>query len=238
MRKHGIDTEDPDTVDYATICAYVEKSMASEKASKRMCAEKVPNADQKDKLEERVGRFQTAVADVAKEKRLEDPVVNAQPVVSTATEKKMDKLMQSFEKLNINIGALMQQSSWSQQPPYPYPYLRSVQPGPYHTGQNVEAAMQMMYVNTFTMGRQNMENTCFYCFNRNPKYPPHRFRNRCLWYLYHLEKGTAHLNANDKLCFGLVREGAPEIRLRRGRPHGEQVQQQTAGTEYDEYLDG
>ena len=113
-----------------------------------------------------------------------------------------------------------------------------MQLGPYGNGQNVEASAQGMSANVFTIERQNIENTCFYCFNRNPEYPPHRFRNRCPWYAYHLEKGTVHLNTNDKLCFGPMREGAPEIRLRRGRPHGEQVRQQTAGTEYDEYLDG
>ena len=50
--------------------------------------------------------------------------------------------------------------------------------------------------------------------------------------------GTVHLNKDNRLCLGTLREGAPVLRLQRGRPQGEQVRLQTAGTEYDEFLDG
>ena len=199
-----------------------------------MHMERAPDMERKVELEELTNRFQAMA--VAKEKKLVDPVVPSQPAVSTTMDKAIDKLTQSFEKLNVNIGALMQQNLGSQHS-YQYGYP-SMQLGLYGNGQNVEASAQGMSANVFTIERQNIENTCFYCFNCNPEYPPHRFRNRCPWYAYHLEKGTVHLNANDKLCFGPMREGVPEIRLQRGRLHGEQVRQQTAGTEYDEYLDG
>src|SRR5438045_7985798 len=90
-----------------------------------------------------------------------------------------------------------------------------------------------MGVNAFTTG-QNMENTCFYCYNHNPDLPPHWFHNQCPWYQRHVAMGTAHLNKNNRLCLGLLREGTLELRLERGKLHGEQVQLHTAGTEYDE----
>ena len=91
MRKHDIDTEDPSTVNYRIVHAYVEKTTASEKAIQRMHAEKAPNADWKVELEELVGWFQV-VTNVTKEKRLVDLVVSLQLVVSIATDKTMDKL--------------------------------------------------------------------------------------------------------------------------------------------------
>ena len=48
--------------------------------------------------------------------------------------------------------------------------------------------------------------------------------------------GTVHLNKDNRLCLGPFREGAPALRLQRGRPQGEQVRLHTAGTEYDENI--
>ena len=48
--------------------------------------------------------------------------------------------------------------------------------------------------------------------------------------------GTVHLNKDNWLCLGPLREGAPVLRLQRGRPQGEQVRLHTAGTEYDENI--
>ena len=176
IRKHDIDTKDPSTINYHIVHAYVEKTTTLEKAIQRIHAEKAPNADWKVELEELVGWFQ-AVTNVTKEKRLADPVVSSQPVVSTATDKTMDKLTQSFEKLNISIGALVQQNlNQSRQPRYPYTYPRNPQAGPYTNEQNVGASSQAMGVNAFTT-RQNMENTYFYCYNRDPDLPPHWFQD-------------------------------------------------------------
>src|SRR5438045_2607688 len=140
MRKHNVDMEDPDTVNYDTIYAYVEKSTASEKAIQRMHTNGALNEKQKVELDELVGQFQ-AVTMVMKEKKLADLVVP--PAVSTmlTTEKMMDKLTQSFEKLNISIGALIQQNLGQTQCPHSqYPYPRNPQAGPYVNEQNVRAA--------------------------------------------------------------------------------------------------
>ena len=50
--------------------------------------------------------------------------------------------------------------------------------------------------------------------------------------------GTVHLNRDNKLCLGPFREGAPVLRLQRGRPQGEQVRMHTTSTEYDENING
>ena len=50
------------------------------------------------------------MTNVTKEKRLVELVVALQLVVSTTIDKTIDKLTQLFEKLNISIGALVQQN--------------------------------------------------------------------------------------------------------------------------------
>ena len=90
-------------------------------------------------------------------------------------------------------------------------------------------------INAF-MG-QDMTNTCFYCYNRFPEFPPHRFRDKCPWYLNHKAAGVCHLNRENRLCFGPEREGAQVIFLQRGSPHGTQVRMKTAGTEFDENIE-
>jgi len=57
MRKQGIDTEDPNTVEYDKILEYVESSAKSEKAIQRMNSEKAPTSDQKTELKELLTRF-------------------------------------------------------------------------------------------------------------------------------------------------------------------------------------
>jgi hypothetical protein len=170
IRKFRIDTEDPTTVNYTIIYIYIEKSTISEKAIQRIKAERAPNTSQNVELAELVNRFQ-AVTAVSKEKKLAEPVVVLQPVVSTATDKTIDKLIQLFEKLNINIRTLVQQSfGQTQHLYYQYLYSRNTQAGLYSNKQNIGAVLQAVGVNMFTT-RQNIENTCFYCYNCNPDLP-------------------------------------------------------------------
>ena len=88
----------------------------------------------------------------------------------------------------------------------------------------------------FTIG-QNMENTCFYCYNWNPDLLPHWFRDQCPWYLHHVAMGIVHLNKDNRLCLGPIKEGALTLWLQYRRPQGEQVQLQTTSIEYNKFLD-
>jgi hypothetical protein len=217
VRKFGLDTEDPSTIKYETIFEYVERSMASERAVQRMHAERAPDPVRSEELKELVDRYQ-AIPTIPKEKRHADPV-GPQSTVSSEVDKVVDRLTQSFDKLSISMGTLVQQSidrvTKVQQP---------------------EVGATAVGVNAFSGASSgaNMSGICFYCFNRRPEFPPHRFRNQCPWYLSHKAKGVCHLNADNRLCVGPEREGAPTIFLQRGMPQGNQVVLRTAGTEYDE----
>jgi hypothetical protein len=104
-------------------------------------------------------------------------------------------------------------------------------PGAFKEGNMVSTATVNM-VNTNRIGEGN----CFYCHNREPSFPPHKFWNQCPWYKFYLTQGTIHLNRANRLCLGLEREGAPEIFLTRDAPHCAQVCMCTIGTEFDENI--
>ena len=196
IRKHSINTKDLEIVNYYTIYIYIEKSIVFEKTIQRIQVEKTPSMDQKVELEELVSRFQI-VTNVTKEKRLVELVVALQPIVSTTTNKTIDKLTQLFEKLNISIGALVQQNLGQPQCLYyQHLYSRNLQLELYTTRQNVRATLQAIGVNVFTT-RQNIENIYFYCYNQNLDFPLHRFHNQYLQYQHHIAIGIVHLNTNN-----------------------------------------
>ena len=104
-------------------------------------------------------------------------------------------------------------------------------PGAFTDG-NMASTATINTVNTNPTG----EGICFYCHNREPSFPPHKFQNQCPWYKFHLTQGTIHLNRANRLCLGLERKGAPKIFLTKDAPHGTQVHMRTAGTEFDENI--
>jgi hypothetical protein len=104
-------------------------------------------------------------------------------------------------------------------------------PGAFTNG-NMASTVTVNTVST----NQTGEGICFYCHNREPSFPPHKFRNQCPWYKFHLTQGTIHLNRVNKLCLGPERDGAPEIFLTRDAPHNAQVHMRTAGTEFDKNI--
>ena len=147
----------------------------------------------------------------------------------------MDQLVQAFDKLTVNMGTFVQQSQFHQQSLPRYPGSPQVSP----TQQTEANDKQTMGVNSMQAGAGagagiDLKGTCFYCWNRIPEYPLHRFQSQCLTFLRHVATGTAHINQNGRLCIGPAREGATELWLRRDSPQGDQVRMQTAGTEYDE----
>ena len=234
MRKQEIDTEDPATVDYDKILEHVESATKSEKAIQRMNSERSPTSDQKTELKELLTRFQTTTI-APKERKPADPVtMTSTPATTSAMDRKMDQLVQAFDKLTVNMGTFVQQSQQQYLPRYPgSPQVSSTQ-------QPEGNDTQTMGVNGMRAGARagiDLKGNCFYCWNRIPEYPQHRFRDQCPTFLKHVAAGTVHINQNGRLCIGPMREGARELWLRRDSPQGDQVRMQTAGTEYDENID-
>ena len=130
------------------------------------------------------------------------------PAASSMVDKRIDQLVQAFNKLTINMGAFVQQSQ-NHSPLYPpiNQYLYPRNPQTYSYWQQDTPKMQGVGVNAFGTGI-DMKDTCFYCWNRNPDYPPHRFWNQCPRFQKHIAAGTVHLNQNNRLCLGPPREGA------------------------------
>src|SRR5436190_10808973 len=67
MRKHGIDTEDPSTVDYDAIREFVVKATTAEKAIQRMNGERVTDSSRQREIKELADRVHAGVA-IPKEK--------------------------------------------------------------------------------------------------------------------------------------------------------------------------
>ena len=114
MRKQEIDIEDPSTIKYKEILEYVEASAKSEKAIQRMNAEKSPTSDQRIGFKELLARYQTATA-IPKEKKLAEPVVTTSPAPASSlvVDKRIDQLIQAFDRLTINIGTVAQPNQTS-----------------------------------------------------------------------------------------------------------------------------
>ncbi|KAF4637051.1 hypothetical protein G7Y89_g1040 [Cudoniella acicularis] len=80
---------------------------------------------------------------------------------------------------------------------------------------------------------------CFYCHNKHEDSIQHRHRNKCPWFLHHLEVGTCHLNDRGELCLGPKRNGYVTALpfWDSTISQGEQVKARTDGTEWDEVVE-
>jgi hypothetical protein len=257
MRKYKIISTEPLTVNYDQIVAHVEETTASEQAIKDIERESNSSRDRTgDEMGQLVERLHSG-CEVPKEKRLTEPIVpqRSGAAPEQASEKVIQTLTDSMKQLSIGIMSMVQSGNSVQIPRNTQSQSRrnsstqgaaaqrsgvtpetSVEfdkppPGAFAEG-SLRTAATVGALNTNRIG----EGVCFYCHNREPGFPPHKFRNQCPWYKYHLMQGTIHLNKANRLCLGPEREGAPEIFLTRETPHGAQVRMRTAGTEFDENI--
>jgi predicted aspartyl protease len=255
MRKYKIIGTEPHTVNYDQIMSYVEETTTSEQAIKDMDRESAsPREGKGDELGQLAKRFH-AGCEIPKERRFGEQESLHYPGATPKQTPEMESLTESLRQMSIGIATMVQSGAALQTPKNAQGQKRRdgttqgtstpragvtpesgfgyERPPP---GAFVEANLgTAAAIGTLNTNRKG-EGVCYYCHNREPDFPPHKFRAQCPWYNYHLKQGTIHLNKANRLCLGPEREGAPEIFLTRDAPHGAQVRMRTAGTEFDEYV--
>ena len=217
MRKYKIISTEPLTVNYDQIVAYIEEMMASEQGIKDIERESnsFRDAQKGDEMGQLVNRLHSG-CEVPKEKRLAEPVVPQRSGVTPepTSNRIMQNLTDSMNQLSIGIMTMVQSGSPTQR-------SRSTQGQSRRDSQTSSSGLQRsgatpetglsydkpppgsftdgIMASTATVNTMNTnwigEGICFYCHNREPSFPPHKFRNQCPWYKFHLTQGTIHLNS-------------------------------------------
>ena len=229
MRKFQIVPQNPETVKYQEMLEYVERIATAEQTIKDIEKERSAHLGRSgDEIGQLVDQLEEDCK-VPKNTRFKEPVVPQDfAIPKPNSEKMLDVLTDSMKQLSIVIAHTVSENRNHSGVP---PEIEYERPPP---GAFVQSFAVPGFKVSGEESSKGMEGVCFYCFNRNPDYPVHSFRNQCPWFKYHLAMGTAHLNGAKRLCFSPEREGAQEITLLRSIPHGEQVRQRTVGTEFDE----
>jgi hypothetical protein len=171
IRECEVDIEDLKTIDYGKIYTFVEKSAWLEKSINKFRTEKTNT--QNNELKDLVDRFQAPLK-ISKEKKLSEPVV-PQPIVSVEMNN-METMTQQLQELSVSIGAFIQQDMGRGQFEQHFQPIRAQGT---HQYQQERAPIDLSPMGINAFASQDMTNTCFYCYNRFPEFPPHRFRNKC-----------------------------------------------------------
>src|SRR5438045_7182220 len=210
MQKHGIDMEDPSTVDYDAIQEFMVKATTAEKAIQWMNREQVTDSSQQHEIKELADHVHAGVA-IPKEKEANETMraPATVPAVMMKSDRMIEELMKSFGQLNMNIGVLVQwiisQSQVGNGVMHPQAQV-------YQTS-GVSGATQgggeggLPEVNGVGAGEMNTyggrnQGMCWYCLNHDPGMQPHHTRNACPLFLHHIAMGTVHLNENVQVALG------------------------------------
>jgi hypothetical protein len=242
MRKYKIIETEPHTMNYNQIMSYVEKMTTSEQAIKDMERDSVSSREEKrDELGQLAKHFH-AGCEIPKDKQFEEQEMLHYPRVTPKQIPEIESLTESLRQMSIGIAIMVQSGATVQTPQNaqgqkrrdrttqgtstprsgttPMLSLNYERPPP---GAFAEANLGTAAAVGALNANRKGEGVCYYCHNREPDFPPHKFRAQCPWYTYHLKQGTIHLNKANRLCLGPEREGAPEIFLMRDSPHGAPV---------------
>ena len=112
MQKYKIDTKDPSTVDYNSICEFVAKSTSSKKAIQQLNKKKITNLSQKYKIKELANQVYIDISIPKKRKNFKIlfRLIGILLQITTKSNKAIEELAKLFNQLNLNIRVLVQKT--------------------------------------------------------------------------------------------------------------------------------